>query len=385
MVSRPRQTAELKQEPAPRRVIPQPKVHSQRPISPMQSTELKQDSIASKSVPQPRPGHNVRSTSPKLAFELNQESARAKIPQPKIPQPKIPQPKIPQPKINTQRPASPTQAQEQKQESTVAKTVSQLPQSKANNQRVAAQKTPEPKQEPLRVKIQPIPKVANQRTPGSLQPTEVKQESTRTAGFPQSKVGSLRSVKLEAPAPATPTTPGSARAPGGVSALKNMFETSTRPTKPQASVVVPTGVSARRKLFEASQRSVRPEAPKLATAPAPTPAPAPAPALTPVPAPAPVPAPVKKVIKVLSVPEKKRANESTEGLQLLEVESDNDTLEEGDVKEHAINVKKDIAIDEEAAELRELLKSMTAEEREEFLRLSHEDALPASTVVVAGH
>ncbi|KAF9112854.1 hypothetical protein BGX27_002687 [Mortierella sp. AM989] len=105
---------------------------------------------------------------------------------------------------------------------------------------------------------------------------------------------------------------------------------------------------------------------------APAPASAPAQAPSSVPAPVPTRAPTsKQIVEIAVVYSMQGDNDSTETLQILDVDSDksnivnnNKTLAQEKPKDFADN-------DEESAELRELLGSMSEEERLEFLRLSH--------------
>ncbi|KAF8983486.1 hypothetical protein BGZ46_010161 [Entomortierella lignicola] len=80
------------------------------------------------------------------------------------------------------------------------------------------------------------------------------------------------------------------------------------------------------------------------------------------------PTPVqKRVAEVAIISSTRSANNSTDTLQLLDAESESDD----DGKTLTEDNSKDINnVDEEEAELRELLKTMTKEERQEFLRLS---------------
>ncbi|KAG0309124.1 hypothetical protein BGZ98_005063 [Dissophora globulifera] len=424
--SSPHQTTELRQDPSvttksqqlQNQSQTQTQLHTkpigQRPASPKVIAETRQEPIARTKIPQPKVSGAHRSVVPEAAkpepAKQVQQQRKATV----------------SPKVLSPQPSK-TASQRTTAVATVDMGASTLTPETTRGQVGAKILPPIPKSASARTTSvsKPLP-----QTPTEMNQDL---NTIRTKGLAQLRPNNLRTTVAKpgtstysspTPAtdrsPATTPTPASSRASGGVSALKNMFEVTPRSIKSEVGTpAIANGVSARKKLFEATQQqqqlqqrrptsmvktgttapvagirsnaaTSRPTSTPtsiriVASTPAPAPARASASAIAPssTPAlastPAPAPAPVSAPTKVVPVPKSTivastASDMAEEQLQLLDVDSDDEedmpvSGKESD-KDGSSRGVTTHALDEEAAELQELLAAMTEEERQEFMRLS---------------
>ncbi|KAF9345998.1 hypothetical protein BGX26_002530 [Mortierella sp. AD094] len=284
---------------------------------------------------------------PEPAKDLAQSPETTKDPQPS-PEPKLITRAIPLVKQNIMRFEQSMQQkrqqkpQQKQQEKTQPRSLT-FPKINVSNKTLASV-SKIPAQAPAAKTPSPVP-APKTLTPAARTPSPAPAPALASSLSPASAQPSTSApsrIPLPSRSPAQASTPSRTLTPE--STLTPARASSPASASPLTRIPIPTSASA-----ATSTLPTRVPEPALSrtSAPAPAPAPVVAPSLAPAPAPMP-----KRVVEIATVHAAQGDNDSTETLQLLDVDSDIDDD------------------NEEAAELRELLESMTEEERQEYLRLS---------------